>query len=1212
MTNGLDRLGAGVPSGLDRLGGSIVRHADTFEEQAPGIWGFIEPSITNFQLAMSPMTVWGVWGAQAVANNMRKNTRMIDVMAENLLPDELANVVHAGLHLNLSDLISGKEPEDIFRGARESALGNIMYLEEHPTAAFSTWGEASRGIWPEPSDIRYASGGPIPILNPSLRGLAGMLPETPEQWESDPAFAAMQRGLAIGANVLQRYAPLNPMRNANMLNDIFIGDWEVGETNLGVTLSTTLMNEQMIAEISNDPLIIWESFMVGKHIANTVAKTAGRGRAAAPFLEWSIGGLADIYDRAVSGATRRVYHLARPIMSDVKWSAYLEYERLLNQQTAIVRSINKRGKNMTNAEKNILWEEINNAVENAPPSVYDPFMEVGETEARAAHTGWGDDIVEAQLTLGEMPDPLDYAKKLFPEMDDETQLIIARTMQDQWILGGKLPEMQRLGGIPTVNWAGDAVHVKHTLTREAREALNKSDPGWEDVLFENPTNVLGDAIVAPAKQRTFRETIRTGNDWAARGDVWAHEGKLLVNPDKVPEGAVRINKLFEDNMFFNAHSRFVRSGRAMGAAQFLREAAGNVALTGEGAGAKTIFEIAEKSQYKRFQSGDYQRTFGALGGDLEDIAKNTKWKDAKTAEDVMQWMMMMQDVGRDPAPWRVVMANTVSAWRALTLTPFMPYHIRNTIGGLNNAFMSGKSDVFDALDAITGARLHPEWDDAFNRAGGNVSGEIRNMAHANMDMGYIRPFDGTPTRSWFRTAFDPSYDSYWGKTVGQAIENHQRRTLYFGCRKRGMSHEDSMDMVYKYLFDYADVPTWFGPGTIPRAISAFPTWTSKNIPIQLEHMWKTPIQFGLRGRVIGQYQKASGDQPTPEWMIEQQGFSIPGPVQEGMAMYFTPENFDPAASVTEWLGWIPPLIQGDMQGARDEVIDMLEDLFNPFVTYPVDITTPVAELGGRGEPTRTVPLSPRATTEGEATGWGFDHFRGKEIYQAYRSYNPLLGGGKMGRGMQHVDYALRKFFRAYNEGSRLLRQYQEDEVSVLPLFGLPFKSASTDQTIYFNLKENDLAIGRIHKQIENQETTAGQADQLRDLYLERLAILGHGTFLQLDPFTGEPRPWLDVAQDGEYTMQGRKDYWRDVLHTTWLLFYGKRTIDSNYIHGGIEMTDQEKEFFAALLDGAIKSYGIVMEEQARLGEVDEEGMPIDIAQEYKDIYGFSIAPPETE
>jgi hypothetical protein len=58
---------------------------------------------------------------------------------------------------------------------------------------------------------------------------------------------------------------------------------------------------------------------------------------------------------------------------------------------------------------------------------------------------------------------------------------------------------------------------------------------------------------------------------------------------------------------------------------------------------------------------------------------------------------------------------------------------------------------------------------------------------------------------------------------------------------RGKSAEEAALSVKKYLFDYGDL-TRFERVFVKRAMP-FYTWTRKNIPLQLESLWKTPEKF---------------------------------------------------------------------------------------------------------------------------------------------------------------------------------------------------------------------------------------------------------------------------------------------------------------------------------------------------------------------------------
>jgi hypothetical protein len=93
-----------------------------------------------------------------------------------------------------------------------------------------------------------------------------------------------------------------------------------------------------------------------------------------------------------------------------------------------------------------------------------------------------------------------------------------------------------------------------------------------------------------------------------------------------------------------------------------------------------------------------------------------------------------------------------------------------------------------------------------------------------------------------KQAFSKGGISGRGMSVGRTIENNARLAHFLDrVVGRGKSAEEAALSVKKYLFDYGDL-THFERNVMKR-IMPFYTWTRKNVPLQLEALYKTPEKF---------------------------------------------------------------------------------------------------------------------------------------------------------------------------------------------------------------------------------------------------------------------------------------------------------------------------------------------------------------------------------
>ena len=966
-------------------------------------------------------------------------------------------------------------------------------------------------------------------------------------------------------------------------------------------------NEQTVAEMMSDPLFVLEAFGVGRRILDAgivgidaINRPAGAWRRAAQTLEGVPLREMPLPDRAthimanrilsptaeaahsITGlAWRRVYRSARRPSAQAEYGIEQFAQQQGTQQEWLQRTLGQAGE-VFEAET---MPRITGMVETTPAVVRESFERMGEGLARVeAGAAAGEVLERGTIGFRELrSDVVDMVGREF-QATDEVHDQIADILIDRWEASGLYPEASRLMGLPAENLVGDMGYIMRVTTSEARQARWRSlSPEMRRLYRWNmdnmpADNVLGKVLTDEAQGRNLRGLISEYTELAANGRVGYVDGtlKILKEGKKPPAGFIGVDKLLIDNPFQLATARFARHVRAMGARSFLGEASVNpVLLAREGIDEGFTLEALIK-RTRGWGKGEYERTFDMLGPELQQIAENTKWRDLDTAFGVSSYMRVLQDMNFRPEPALVMIDRTVALWRGLTLTPFLSYHNRNIIGEMNNSLMSrlpdGRPgcDVFDLIDAMypTANRRRlgkgdiPGWFQEFQEGGGTRLGMVRQEWEAVSDMARVDPLDPTPLRSGMSA--NPFDDRFAGRQVGMAVDQWGRFSQYVGARRRGLNHPEGMDMVFKYHYDYADIPPWFQHGTWARRVASFPIWTAKTIPLQLEHLITTPTWFATRGRLINRIRSMSPGDPPPEWA--EKG----GAVQMPDGSWFIPRNFDPAYTPAELM----------------EPAEFMRSLFNPFVTeFFVEQPTATAVEQPYGAPAETVPTLPGY---GEPTG--YDYFRDQPIVKPYKEWNELLGGGRMPAWAQRTDHFLRSFLRAYNETGRFIREQQriadetsqyvgrEEEFAGQAVLGIPLRRFNPAQTIYFRVKDVDQDIGRIQGEIRRAGGTATgeQLSELKEYYSQKIAFLDHGTFMEIDPWTGNPRPWMDIAQDPEFTTRGRQRLFRDLLDTLNLMVYGRRGYGTQQLHQPIPLDDSEIASIQEMMGSMLDAYATIM------------------------------------
>lgn len=1042
----------------------------------------------------------------------------------------------------------------------------------------STWEEAKRGIYPEEEDIglafstRFSLGGlSIPWqIERMIRGpetdetqflTSGRL-LTPDDFEQASGIIGATENLVEQA-VMQGTLGFDPFPMARI-------DPQPGIIG---TLVSGLWNEQVIGEIASDPLVLLEGFNVGRRAIDaatvgidTMNRMAGGFRAAQPShaLTRIMSSSADMAHSVTGLYWRRAHRVARGITGPGRYAEGLEAERLLETRGALAEAL---------PTEELFTETI--------PRI----TSIIETAPRILR----EELSLARGTLGEPGahvDLFDHISRAFPDIGEPAQRTIADFVNDVWKSGEDLLHAEQYMGLPVRELAGDQGYILHMTAPEARQARFASMADWQrralNYNIDNmPDNVLGRELTLTAHERTLRESISHYNALAREGRIGYVGGelKILGADDAIPEGWQAVDKLMVDDPFELMMARFSRHTRTVNAAQFLEEVSRNPGITGSGRG-PTIEGLIES--IKGWGRGEYNRTFARLGDNLQHIAETVKWDNFATAFGVMDQLRLMQDFASRPRPLLALTDRVVSGWRAMTLTPFMSYHSRNYVGGMNNAWLSG-ADFIDVADALfpTRGRSAPIWEE-FRRMGLDLRGEVHQLTSAIDDAAYVGTLEGTQIQSgWHR--LNPFDRDFAGRTVGSAIENNQRFTTFYSARRRGQTIQQAADLTYKYHFDYADVPPWFARGTWARRLSAFPTWTMKNIPLQLEHLVTTPTHFAWRGRLINQMYANAEPEPVQEFIQEGGGFPLPG------GGSFRPENFDPAASLIE------PL----------QPFDFVRQMINPFLVEPIQQAVPTVETGGYGGPSTTVPAG-FGSEAPEIEMTGYDYFRERPIVRDYANWPewmPVVGGENMPPFMQRADHFLRSFIRLYGETTGVIREatrmvegespYTPTEYGQRRMLGIPYFTDIPAQTVYFQNRDLSREIRVLYddiKTLENQgeEIPAEMLSNLNEQYTRRMALLAHGTFMEIDPWTGEPRPWMDVERESDYTIQGKRDLYREFIQTGYLMLYGRRGPGTEQLHPPMPLEDSEELAITELMVSALDGYMVLLGASYDEEDVTEE------------------------
>jgi len=111
------------------------------------------------------------------------------------------------------------------------------------------------------------------------------------------------------------------------------------------------------------------------------------------------------------------------------------------------------------------------------------------------------------------------------------------------------------------------------------------------------------------------------------------------------------------------------------------------------------------------------------------------------------------------------------------------------------------------------------------------------------------------------------------RAAGTAVENNARFALFIDQLDKGFDVTSAAQHTKKFLFDYGEL-TKFEKNTMKR-IFPFYTWIRKNIPLEIEQLFKQPGKFAIVGKTKAEIESLSerpNEKYLPEWMKEQELF----------------------------------------------------------------------------------------------------------------------------------------------------------------------------------------------------------------------------------------------------------------------------------------------------------------------------------------------------
>lgn len=255
-------------------------------------------------------------------------------------------------------------------------------------------------------------------------------------------------------------------------------------------------------------------------------------------------------------------------------------------------------------------------------------------------------------------------------------------------------------------------------------------------------------------------------------------------------------------------------------------------------------------------------------------------------KDVADYMVNVQKVfGNDEATKGAlgVYDYVQNLWKASVTAPFPSFHARNVLSNIFNNFVGGVKNPLrygqaakiqkgvgqlppDLQKVFPDVKTFEEARDLLQSVGVRGAGQF--SAEVTDDM--ARLMGRAPAGNVL------SKGMRGGKAVGTFLEDNARIAHYLDKIGKGMSPDEAVKSVNKFLFDYSDLSKF--EAEIMKRIFPFYTWSRKNIPLQVEQIFKQPSKYkGVMDavRAFGKEDLTEDEKKyMPEYLREKFGLQI--------------------------------------------------------------------------------------------------------------------------------------------------------------------------------------------------------------------------------------------------------------------------------------------------------------------------------------------------
>lgn len=155
--------------------------------------------------------------------------------------------------------------------------------------------------------------------------------------------------------------------------------------------------------------------------------------------------------------------------------------------------------------------------------------------------------------------------------------------------------------------------------------------------------------------------------------------------------------------------------------------------------------------------------------------------------------------------------------------------------------------------------------------------------------------------------------------VNAKMERYLRGSAAMDAAAKGRGIEGIYDLVFKAHFDYSDLNNF--ENSVMKRISPFYTWFRKNLPTQMEMIFRNPKAFARFAQAKDAIEASSNPEDlVPSWMTDRLNIRMPFSIPGGQ-MYLMPDmpikDLNILGNWNDALGMINPVLKTPVEMAMD-------------------------------------------------------------------------------------------------------------------------------------------------------------------------------------------------------------------------------------------------------------------------------------------------------